>query len=88
MSSISGGVRSRSWAKGLIKEKIIMNKQVVIDTYECTGCESCVELCPEIFEFDDENEKAVVILPEGGDENCIEEAISTCPVECISWDES
>ena len=62
-----------------------MNKKVVIDSDECIGCESCVELCPEIFEFDDENEKAVVILPEGGDEDCIEDAISNCPVECISY---
>jgi ferredoxin len=65
-----------------------VGKTVVIDTAECVGCESCVELCPEVFEFDDENEKAVVILPEGGDEECIEEAISTCPSECISWEES
>jgi ferredoxin len=33
------------------------------------------------------SEVAFVILPEGGDEECIEEAISTCPVECISWEE-
>ena len=65
-----------------------MGKKVVIDTDECIGCESCVELCPEIFEFDEENEKASVILAEGGDETCIEEAISNCPVDCISWDES
>jgi ferredoxin len=65
-----------------------VGKTVVIDTAECVGCESCVELCPEVFEFDDENEKAVVILPEGGDEECIEEAISTCPSECISREES
>ncbi len=65
-----------------------MGKRVVIDTGECVGCESCVELCPEVFAFDDENEKAVVILPEGGNEECIEEAISTCPSDCISWEES
>ena len=65
-----------------------MGKQVIIDTEECLGCESCVELCPDVFEMDDDEEKAVVILPEGGDEDCIEEAISTCPAECIYWDES
>ncbi len=64
-----------------------MGKKVVIDTEECTGCESCVELCPEIFKFDEENEIALVILPEGGDEECIEEAILVCPSECISWEE-
>lgn len=62
-----------------------MSKTVYIETDECIGCESCVELCPEVFEFDEDSEKAKVILPEGGDEECIEEAISACPVECIHW---
>jgi len=64
-----------------------MAKKVVIDEEECTGCESCVELCPDVFEFDEAAEKAHVIKPEGGDEGCIEEAIETCPVACISWEE-
>jgi ferredoxin len=62
-----------------------MGKRVVIDTDECIGCESCVELCPEVFEFDEEEGKAHVTVPEGGDEECIEEAITNCPVECIHW---
>ena len=62
-----------------------MGKKVILDEDECVGCEACVELCPEIFKFNDETEKAEVIMPEGGDEDCIEEAIATCPVECISW---
>jgi ferredoxin len=63
-----------------------MDKRVVIETEECIGCESCVELCPEVFEFDEKAEKARVKVAEGGDEECIEEAISTCPVECIHWE--
>jgi len=52
-----------------------MGKIVVIDTEECIGCESCVELCSEVFAFNEEEEKAEVILPEGGPEDCIEEAM-------------
>ena len=63
-----------------------MGAKVIIETDECIGCESCVELCPDVFEFDEESEKAVVILPEGGPKDCIEEAVETCPVECIIWD--
>jgi len=63
-----------------------MGTNVIIETDECIGCESCVELCPDVFEFDEESEKAVVILPEGGPKDCIEEAVETCPVECIIWD--
>lgn len=65
-----------------------MSKIVVIETEECIGCESCVELCPEVFAFNEEEEKASVTLPEGGDEECIDEAISTCPVECIHWSDA
>ncbi|MCP4116388.1 MAG: ferredoxin [Desulfobacteraceae bacterium] len=63
-----------------------MGRIVVIDEDECAGCEACVELCPDVFEFDSDNEKAIVIMPEGGDEECIEEAMESCPSECISWE--
>ena len=64
-----------------------MGKAVVIDTDECIGCESCVELCADVFSFNEEEEKAEIIMPEGGPEDCIEEAMDTCPVECIHWEE-
>ncbi|RUM47232.1 MAG: ferredoxin, partial [Desulfocapsa sp.] len=32
-----------------------MAKQVEIDANECIGCETCVELCPDIFAFDEDN---------------------------------
>jgi ferredoxin len=63
-----------------------MAKQVVIDEDECVGCESCVDLCPDVFGFDQDTEKANVIKPKGGDDTCIQEAIDTCPTECISWE--
>jgi ferredoxin len=64
-----------------------MAKKVYIETEECIGCESCVELCPDVFGFDEDEEKAYVIKPEGGDEACTDEAMETCPVECIHWEE-
>jgi len=69
------------------RRKSKMGKKVVIDEEECIGCESCVEMCPDVFEFDEPAEKARVIKPEGGDEDCIQEAIEVCPSECISWEE-
>ena len=61
------------------------SRRVVIHQDVCIGCETCVELCPFIFVFDQTTQKARVIKPEGGDENCIEEAIEVCPAECIAW---
>jgi len=63
-----------------------MSRKVVIETEECVGCQSCVELCPDVFGFDEDTEKAKVIREEGGSESCIQEAVETCPVECIHWE--
>jgi len=56
---------------------------VVIDPDECIGCESCVEICPDVFEMDDAGELAIVIDEDATGE-CVEEAIETCPNEAIS----
>jgi len=64
-----------------------MSKKVVLDQEECIGCESCVEICPEVFAFDADTEKAYVIKAEGGPEDDIQEAMDSCPVECITWEE-
>lgn len=63
-----------------------MAKKVIVDEDECVGCEACVELCPDIFEFVDDDEKAIVIKAEGGDEDCIQEAIDSCPADCITYE--
>ncbi len=63
-----------------------MIKQVTIDTEECIGCEASVELCPDIFAFDEEEGKSHVIKAEGGDEECIGEAVASCPAGCISYE--
>ena len=64
-----------------------MAKEVSIDQEECLGCEACVELCPDIFGFDIDETKAYVLMAEGGEEECIEEAVSSCPAGCIMYDE-
>ena len=64
-----------------------MAKRVYIDEDECIGCGSCEEICPEVFRLDESTEKAEVIKPEGGPEDLIEEAMGTCPVDSIYWEE-
>ncbi|MDF1614281.1 ferredoxin [Desulfurivibrio dismutans] len=63
-----------------------MGKKVELDQEECIGCESCVELCPEVFGFDREAVKAYVLEGAGGEVACVEEAVTACPVACISVD--
>jgi ferredoxin len=60
-----------------------MSRKVYIDEEECIGFGSCEEICPEVFKLDEDIEKAKVIKPEGGPEDLVEEAMETCPTECI-----
>lgn len=49
---------------------------------DCMACEACVEICPDVFEMNEEGDKAVVINPDS-DLDCVEEAIDSCPAEAI-----
>lgn len=61
-----------------------MAEKVTIDQDECIGCEACVELCPSVFTFDEDEEKAYVIDGADSEAECVEEAIASCPAECIT----
>ncbi len=58
---------------------------IVIDHEEYIGCETCVELCPEVFAMIDGEEKAMVTAPDST-ADCAQEAIDSCPVDAISRD--
>ena len=64
-----------------------MGRRVYIDEDECIGCGSCEEICPEVFELDEDTQKALVIQPEDGPEDLIDEAIEACPVDCLYWED-
>ena len=64
-----------------------MARLVIIDQDECIGCGTCEGICPEVFQLSEETGKSEVIKPEGGPEHLIEEAIDSCPVEAIHWQE-
>jgi len=52
---------------------------------ECMGCESCVELCPDVFAMNDDGDLATVIAPDST-ADCVQEAIDSCPAEAISME--
>ncbi|MDM7202964.1 MAG: ferredoxin [Thermodesulfobacteriaceae bacterium] len=59
---------------------------LTIDEELCIGCGTCVEICPEVFRLGDD-EKAYVYNQEGCNSCNCEEAINSCPVRAISWQE-
>ena len=50
----------------------------------CTGCGLCVQVCPEMFELNEQNIAIVKVtpVPPEVEETC-REAVSGCPVEAI-----
>lgn len=60
-----------------------MADRIIIDEDECISCESCAEICPSVFGFDEDTEKAFVVDGADPNDDCIDEAIASCPAECI-----
>ena len=61
-----------------------MATTVRIDEDECIGCETCVELCPDVFVFDADAGKAQVRDDAADNADCAEEAAGSCPAACIT----
>ncbi|HLC17308.1 MAG TPA: ferredoxin [Thermodesulfovibrionia bacterium] len=59
-------------------------KVPVIDQDLCVGCETCVALCPDVFTMRDDG-KAYVVGEDKCDTCNCQEAIDSCPAECITW---
>jgi len=57
-----------------------------VDMGKCTDCGSCLEVCPEVFKRNPETEFIEVALLTAYPEDCVQEAISVCPADCISWE--
>ena len=64
-----------------------MPKKPKIDKHMCTSCGLCTELAPHTIKLD-EDDLAEVYNPTGDPEDAIQEAIDSCPVEAISWEEA
>jgi len=52
----------------------------------CIGCSACVAISPDVFELNEDGKSEVIALDnyEGFD---VDDSISACPVDAISWRE-
>lgn len=60
-------------------------REIIIDTYRCSGCGTCVELCPEVFRLDDMTGKAELVTVDPQVTDAAYEAAAYCPEKCIEF---
>lgn len=62
-----------------------LKKNPVIDRSECTDCESCISLRPDIFKRNQETGCIEVAELSDYPKEEIEQVMSMCPGDCITW---
>jgi ferredoxin len=68
------------------EREVSMAKIPHVEQNDCISCGLCVEVAPEVFRLNDQD-LSEVYNPSGAPEEKIQEAIDSCPVQCISWEE-
>ncbi len=65
---------------GLLTEKAIW-----VDESRCIGCRYCAHVATNTFIVDEDYGRSRAVRQDGDSLEVLEEAIDTCPVDCIHW---
>jgi ferredoxin len=60
-------------------------KGVYVDETTCIGCKNCAHVAPNTFYIEADFGRSRVFNQDGDTEELVQEAIDTCPVDCIHW---
>lgn len=64
---------------------VLRQKGVYVDEITCIGCKNCAHVARNTFYIEPFHGRARVVRQDGDHEELIQEAIDTCPVNCIHW---
>ncbi|MBW4466278.1 MAG: ferredoxin [Pegethrix bostrychoides GSE-TBD4-15B] len=64
---------------------MVRQRGVYVDEITCIGCKHCAHVARNTFYIEDDYGRSRVIRQDGDAEAVIQEAIDTCPVDCIHW---
>lgn len=84
---LGGQLRNQSERTGLEPELggVVRQKGVYVDEITCIGCKHCAHVARNTFYIEADYGRSRVIRQDGDTEEVIQEAIDTCPVDCIHW---
>ena len=63
----------------------LRQKGVYVDEITCIGCKHCAHVARNTFYMEPDYGRSRVYRQDGDSEEIIQEAIDTCPVDCIHW---
>ncbi len=58
---------------------------VYVDEVICIGCKHCAHVARNTFYIEPDYGRSRVVRQDGDSEDVVQEAIDTCPVDCIYW---
>lgn len=84
---LGGQLRSQAHRTGLEPELGGSTRQIAtyVDEVACIGCGHCAYVARNTFFLEEDYGKSRVMKQYGDPVPLIEEAIQTCPVDCIHW---
>ncbi len=63
----------------------VRQKGVYVDEVTCIGCKHCAHVARNTFYIEPDYGRSRAIRQDGDSEDVVQEAIDTCPVDCIHW---
>lgn len=84
---LGGYLRDAENRSGLEPELggLLRQNGVYVDELTCIGCKHCAHVARDTFYIEPDYGRARVFNQDGDTEDLIQEAMDTCPVNCIHW---
>jgi ferredoxin len=64
---------------------VVRQQGVYVDEATCIGCRYCSHVARNTFYIEPDYGRSRVIAQDGDSADLVQEAIDTCPVDCIHW---
>ncbi|MEH2288895.1 ferredoxin [Nostoc sp.] len=84
---LGGFLRDAPERSGLEPELggVFRQNGVYVDEITCIGCKHCAHVARNTFYIEPDYGRSRVVRQDGDTEEIVQEAIDTCPVDCIHW---